>query len=293
MKKITPVRYADRGYKKVEGWSPKLAFTLIAEVAAIQDRWQIKGPVCEIGVHHGQLLIFLHFLTRDGEKTVGWDLFDRQDENPYRSGNGSREITEKHLRAFGCDPALVDLHQANSLELTVEQLKEHCGGRPRLFSIDGGHTADVVCNDLMLAAQTICKDGVVILDDLFCEPFPDVGQGFYDYMKKDGTLTPFLIGGNKVFLAGSEAAADRYLKAMPLEHRHHETRQTQFYGRNVMVVIRPYSPVRYAMRHSRLWKILRRQPVFEGLLARWKQWMRGDTGNVQASAGVDSKTVRD
>lgn len=266
--------YIQRGYRNVEGWSPKLTFSLTTEVAAIQDQWEVQGPVCEIGVHHGQLLILLHLLSRVDEKTVGWDLFERQEENPYLSGKGNRDKTEAHLQAFGCDLNRVELHEVNSLELTSAMVIKQCGGRPRLFSIDGGHTADIVFHDLQLAANTICDDGVVILDDLFSEPFPDVGRGFYRFMEQNSKqntkyctegrnsgLFPFLIGGNKVFLARNDAAADRYIRALPDSHVSHETRTTTFCDREVMVVIRPYSPLKFALQSSGFWRSFREKPA--------------------------------
>ena len=249
--------YVASGRRKVEGWSPKLAFMLISEVAEIQKKQNCTGPVCEIGVHHGQLLILLHLCTSGMEKTIGYDLFEPQQPYPYPSGKGNKDVVEPHLQAFGCDRSRITLQKTNSLDLTPEQIVSECGAHPRLFSIDGGHTTEVVFNDLTLAKQSISSQGVVILDDLFSEPFPEVGEGFYQFMREEGGLFPFLIGGNKIFLARSEAVADQYLKALSTDRRRYETRVTRFCGRQVMVVLKPYYPVKNALRRSAFWQNLR------------------------------------
>lgn len=249
--------YVASGYRKVEGWSPTLAFLLVSEVAAIQKEQNCTGSVCEIGVHHGQLLILLHFCASGQEKTVGYDLFEPQEQYPYPSGKGNKQVVEAHLQAFGCDRSRITLKKTNSLDLTPERVLSDCGGYPRLFSIDGGHTTEVVENDLRLVAESISEDGVVILDDLFSEPFPEVGEGFYRFMNEQGGLYPFLIGGNKTFLTRSDEVADRYLQALPTNRRGYETRMTRFCGRQVMVVLKPYYPVKYALRRSAVWQRVR------------------------------------
>jgi hypothetical protein len=230
---------------------------LISEVAEIQKKQNCTGPVCEIGVHHGQLLILLHFCTTGQEKTIGYDLFEPQQPYPYPSGKGNRDVAEAHLQAFGCDRSRITLHKTNSLDLSPEQIIRDCRGNPRLFSIDGGHTTEVVENDLRLAAASVAEDGVVILDDLFSEPFPEVGEGYYQFMRDKGGLFPFLIGGNKVFLARSNEVADQYFESLSTVHRGYETRVTRFCSRQVMVVLKPYHPVKYALRQSSVWKQLR------------------------------------
>ena len=230
---------------------------LVAEVAEIQKALNCSGHVCEIGVHHGQLLILLHLCTSGMEKTIGYDLFEPQESYPYPSGKGNKDVVEAHLRAFGCDRSRITLQKTNSLDLTPEQIVSECDGHPRLFSIDGGHTTEVVFNDLTLAKQSISSQGVVILDDLFSEPFPEVGEGFYQFMREEGGLFPFLIGGNKVFLARSDEDANWYLRRLSTKRKGYETRITRFCGRQVMVVLKPYYPVRYALRSSGVWRAIR------------------------------------
>src|SRR5262245_20325013 len=82
--------YLKRGQRRVEGWLTPLAAEALVDLAGIQKRLEIRGPICEVGVHHGKLFILLHLLTIAPEASVGWDLFERQGENVDQSGRGDR-----------------------------------------------------------------------------------------------------------------------------------------------------------------------------------------------------------
>src|SRR5215831_3331880 len=79
--RATLARYVATGHKKVEGWLTPIAIDLVCAASAAQKAQGVNGPVCEIGVHHGRLFILLHLLTDSGERSVAWDLFERQSEN--------------------------------------------------------------------------------------------------------------------------------------------------------------------------------------------------------------------
>ena len=103
----------------------------------------------------------------------------------------------------------VEVVTENSLRVTPERILSLCGGRPRLFSIDGGHTAEATRNDLLLADRTACEGGLVILDDYFNSSWPAVSEGTCTFMREDRErLVPVAITSNKfIFTVGQEQAA--------------------------------------------------------------------------------------
>jgi hypothetical protein len=196
---------------RVEGWLTPMAAHLTIELARVIG---VRGrPVCEIGVHHGKFAILLGLLA--GSRVVGFDLFERQVENEDDSGAGNRSIFLRNAIANGLSAKHVRAITMNSLELTADMVREHCGARPVLFSVDGGHTDELTLNDLRIAADAVSPDGVVMLDDVFHAGFPGVVSGLFAFAaeRPDG-LHPFCIGGGKVFLAGSAANAERYRGAL-------------------------------------------------------------------------------
>lgn len=211
----TLARYSRFGHYRVTGWLTSTAIRAIRNLAETQRTAQVRGPVCEIGVHHGRLFILLCLLRRDGEHALAYDLFGRQAENVDKSGAGDLETLKANLLRHGCGSDRISLIQANSFDLVPERVIAEAGGRPRLFSIDGGHTAAATINDLVLASRTIGEGGIVILDDFFNEAWPGVADGACRFMAGEGEpLAPILIAGNKFAFTSSPAWAQRYQEAL-------------------------------------------------------------------------------
>lgn len=203
-------RYRSHGHRFVEGWLLDGAIEATCDIAELQRQRGVYGPVCEIGVHHGRLFILLVLLNPPTERSLAIDLFELQSENVDGSGKGSREKMLEHLRSRGCNLNLVEILAENSLRVSASQIVELCHGRPRLFSVDGGHTAEITRNDLRLAQEAVCEGGVVILDDYFNSSWPAVSEGTVQFMRDDSPqLVPVIITSNKfIFAKGGEAAAE-------------------------------------------------------------------------------------
>ena len=191
-------RYLDET-RDVEGWFFPVDAYLFGFVDEIQRREGIGGNLFEIGVHHGKTAIFLARMRREGELVGVCDVFDQQELNRDRSGEGNRAIFERNLRGHALR---VFARASNSL--TPEDTTTGC----RFFHIDGGHGAEDVVNDLTVAARALLPDGIVAVDDLFNPNWPGVGEGFYRFIAaRPDVFVPLLIGGNKVLLARPGAAA--------------------------------------------------------------------------------------
>ena len=200
---------------EIAGWNGTGALRLVHEIGRHQIATGVRGDVAEIGVHHGQLLIFLMMMLRNEEQAVAIDLFEEQHLNIDASGKGDRETMTGNVERYV--PKLASrltVIAGDSTRLKPGELRGPRRSQVRLFSVDGGHTRDVVINDLFLAADALHDAGVVVLDDVFNAYFPGVGEGlsayvnggadvsrFKSYANLERRLIPFAIGCNKVLLA--------------------------------------------------------------------------------------------
>jgi hypothetical protein len=258
-------RYRTGGHAAVQGWLLPGAVDCICELCGVQAGLGVSGPVCEIGVHHGRLFILLHLLSSAGERALAIDQFERQDENVDQSGEGSRDQLLRNLQQHGCDLERIELLAENSLRLTTQRIIAACAGRPRLFSIDGGHTAEATRNDLTLAAGALCRGGLVILDDYFNASWPGVSEGACAWMREsDGRLLPVAITSNKFFFTNDAAAAATYRER--LVEGHPEARASTVFGEPV-VCFEPVAPtLRRRVTAHPIWLAVRRTPVGRMLL---------------------------
>ena len=253
--------YMRTGYKKPKGWLSKIGLHVIAQLASIQKEIGIVGGVSEIGVHHGRLFILLHLLSNQSEKSVAWDLFERQEENVDGSGLGNRSIFVDNLRKNGCDLERIKIFSENSMNLTVEAVLEACEGKLRLFSIDGGHTAEITYNDLSLARQTLSEGGLIILDDFFHEAWPGVAEGTCRYMREhDNALFPVIIAGNKFIFTDTEHAARIYIDRLDKPQKGHFPKRSCVFGKEVLI-LRPITTIRGLITQKKVWKNIRDKPL--------------------------------
>lgn len=205
-------QYVKHGYKKVKGWLTPGAVSLITKINDAQKTLGIKGHVGEIGVHHGKLFVLLYLLAGSDENAVAVDLFEQQHLNDDRSGKGDLEILLSNLGTYAKDRTKLKLIKGDSTAIDATDVRSAAGGGLKLFSVDGGHTAQITCHDLMTACNSICDGGVIILDDYFNEEWPGVSEGTNRFfaVNKDSNLAPFVIGGDKVFFT-NKAYADKYM----------------------------------------------------------------------------------
>ena len=204
--------YIKYGYQKVQGWLSGGAINLILSLDEAQNKFDINGHICEIGVHHGRLFILLYLLTQQDENALAIDVFEKQHLNVDKSGRGERHIFLKNLEYFAKDKHKLRIIEEDSTQLYPDDIKNYVGGEVRLFSIDGGHTASITRQDLTTASNSICEGGIIILDDYFNSNWPGVSEGTNQFMLHDNEreIVPFVIGGNKVFLT-TRGHADKYI----------------------------------------------------------------------------------
>jgi len=193
-------RYRAIGQRVVTGFLEPEILVVIDALNSAQRAKQISGAVAEIGVHHGKLFIGLSLLQRGGEKSVAIDIFGDQELNIDGSGHGNLEKFINNVKLWSSMDNVV-VHQGDSTKLEPARLTELAGGDIRFFSVDGGHTEEIVFSDMKLAEATLADGGIVIADDVFNQHWPGVAVGTLRYLEDGAKLAPFLIGFNKVFFA--------------------------------------------------------------------------------------------
>jgi len=191
--------YIATGLDHVQGWLNPVSAGFIASIADVQRERGWAGSVGEIGVHHGKLFLLLHMTADPGRSSFAIDLFEDQHLNSDLSGKGDYSQFMRNVQKWTGRADAVRIFKGSSLELDPARVVEACG-RSRLFSVDGGHTEECTRNDLQIAEQVSEPHGVVVIDDVFNEFFPEVAMGLQSYVRT-GRLRPFAITPNKLYLA--------------------------------------------------------------------------------------------
>ncbi|MBJ7339068.1 class I SAM-dependent methyltransferase [Mycolicibacterium sp.] len=203
--KRTFERYGNVGYRFVTGFLQPGNLPVLKVLDAAQRSRGVDGGIAEIGVHHGRLFIALHLLQRGLGKSVAIDLFGDQDLNIDGSGHGDLGKFTDNVALWSTMDGLV-LHQGDSTKLTPEVLRDKADGPIRFFSVDGGHTEEIVYSDMRLAEATLADGGIVIADDVFNQQWPGVAVGTLKYLEDGAKLVPFGIGFNKTLFTQPEYA---------------------------------------------------------------------------------------
>jgi hypothetical protein len=262
--------YIRRGKFYVDGWLRNDAAWIIAALVERQRSIGIAGGVAEIGVHHGKLFILLYLLGQAPEKAVAIDLFEDQHLNVDKSGSGDPAKFLRNLDRYADRTRLV-LHQGNSLDLSGPTLMQLAEGPLRFVSVDGGHTADITAHDMATADAAIAEGGIIVVDDVFNEQWPGVGDGVRRYFEHASNVVPFAIGANKTYFC-RPSHRDIYHDAAAATAS--SVTATEFLGRPVAFLqfLRP--GLKDAVAESRVWRALRTTPIAMPL--RWA-WHTGRT----------------
>ena len=194
--------YANLSLDDIEGWVDVGALELMLAVSDAQDQLGVDGGVAEIGIYRGMFFIALNGLVRDASiQSLAIDLFDRQHLNIDSSGDGNeadfRANLEKYDRHGGANVVIM---AADTTTLTPADVLSNLNMRPRIFSIDGGHTPEHTIADLELARACISPNGVVVLDDILNAHWLGVFEGTVTFLQQKPTLWPLAIGHNKLLL---------------------------------------------------------------------------------------------
>jgi hypothetical protein len=262
--------YIRRGRFYVDGWLRSEAAEVVVALTERQRSLGVAGGIAEIGVHHGKLFILLYLLAQASEKAVAIDLFEDQHLNIDNSGSGDLAKFRRNLERHADNTRLV-LHPGNSMDLTGAILTRLADGPLRFVSVDGGHTAEITAHDVATAESAIAEGGIIVVDDVFNEQWPSVGDGVRRYFERRPNLVPFAIGANKTYFC-RPSHRDIYRDAAATAAS--TTTATEFMGQPVAFLqfLRPGLKDKVA--ESSAWRHLRATPI--GLPLRWA-WHTGRT----------------
>ncbi len=191
--------YRSRGFQQIEGWCADEMFKVCPFVDEIQRSKGVSGGACEIGINQGKFFILLNGLVDENETSYAIDLFENQEFNIDNCGGGPRDTFEKHLAKF-------DRHGGSNVKIvtadSTDAALRSCisGGKIRLLSVDGGHTAEHIVNDLSLANRFIVSGGAVMVNDVMHYHWIGVIEGIFKFLMQSPALVPFAIGFNRLFM---------------------------------------------------------------------------------------------
>ena len=220
-------KFIDERHNELEGWffgPDQLAFF---ELCALQERLQIAGDLCEVGVFKGKSLVLLSLLKRDTEKLLGFDLFDED----------HLEVTQQGLEAFNAQEN-VTLHKGLTSDISLEILDEKIKNPLRFLHIDAGHEYHEVLEQLAIFSPYLSDHAIIAMDDYQDREFPGIEAAVLDFAEQDRPrrFVPFFAGGNKMFLceASTSAVFQKSLLAAPnLENKCRLTRVRDF---NILIM---------------------------------------------------------
>jgi hypothetical protein len=201
---------------RVYGWLTPATAVYLSGLEVLQRRAGPAGDVCEIGVHHGLSFFCMAIDLPRGERGVAIDLFGNALKF-HGSGSGNRRVFfEQNIAKYLADPGIVDVIQANCLDLEQLGFTEP-GRRFRMFSIDGGHTTDITIHNLRLAERTTIDGGLVIADDVLNPHWLGVITALFHYWAAGGTLVPAVMVPNRLILS-TDAEAATACRGLMAEH---------------------------------------------------------------------------
>lgn len=126
----------------------------------------MHGNVAEVGVHHGKFFTALALTSLTGESRIAIDLFDSlQHLNTDRSGKADTDIFFDTLKQYDISQKQVQVWRGSSSN--ISETDARWGGQIRLWSVDGGHTAELTFNDLvrLFLIMCACRTPIVPVPD--------------------------------------------------------------------------------------------------------------------------------
>jgi hypothetical protein len=147
-------------------------------------------------------------------------VFDDQSTNADLVGYnevGSTGIHDLTQQAFfdnakryrpNADIAII---RRSSLDVRAEDILQR-GGKVRFFSFDGGHTLDVLLNDLRLAVEMLAPHGIISIDNILNPQWPGIITGAVRFFDGETDLRP------AAFFPISGSAHSRHFRVSTRRH---------------------------------------------------------------------------
>jgi hypothetical protein len=232
-------QFAKKHDDLVFGYMQDMAAFSVAVLSVQQLKLGIQGAVGEIGVHHGLFFFALAAAARPCEPLIVIDVFGDQQKNIDSSGKGNYNTFRCHAQRFGLTtkivqqgrnlvggsaggpPGTIVTFASASTEVTPSALCAASGhSGVRLFSIDGGHTPEVVYHDLTLLNCVLLDGGLLFMDDYTHSYWAGVqdGVGRFFHLHPNHRLVPVAVVANKLIIT-TESHHRVYREALITEFR--------------------------------------------------------------------------
>ena len=183
-----------RDVAEIRGWFPLVASSVFGLFDEIQKECMVEGPLFEIGAFQGKTSIMLGRMRRGDERLVVCDPFYHLKLSPEQQ----EAIFRRNMTQAFADLDFLDVLARPSTTLSPGDLN----GPFRFIHIDASHLPDETTHELMLAKQTLSKEGVLAMDDVFDARWPAVVERLCKFMfEHPGEFVPVFIAPPKVFLA--------------------------------------------------------------------------------------------
>ena len=196
--------YRSTAMNQIVGWLGEKVIHALDLVCEFQRVNAVRGDAIEIGVYQGRFFVALMAAIESNEIAIAADIFDDMRLNIDGSGFGidTFSIFNANVKKYARNSEALRICQGDSMVLRPQELLSLSPQNGfRLISVDGGHTAEHVMNDLTLAASIINGGGVVFLDDFHSPHWPGVHEGYVRYMTNlNRNLAPALYVDNKLLL---------------------------------------------------------------------------------------------
>ena len=212
--------YIARDMSTVRGYLSRLDAATIATALKFQARNDMRGHLCEIGVHHGRLFFLLAHARREDERALAIDLFEDDAINATTAHRNRSEGFRSNMERLAVRLGPAEVFKTSSLEVTPDEILRRTGGPIRFFSVDGSHVFRFVAHDLSLAFATASAETIIAVDDFFSADWPDVSFAAYEAIRNSSQIVPVALTPSKLYLATAsiaEALKDFIVKEAPVD----------------------------------------------------------------------------
>jgi hypothetical protein len=193
----------------IEGWLSFSAAEFSWNVIQHQARSGHSTDVLELGVFRGKFLAALYRATQGlGSRVVGIDGFFERVSVPLKEewyGPARQTMIDNVILVSG-EAERLTLIRADTMHIDPDELAQDLGTKFGFISVDAGHEAENVVNDLCLVRPLLEPHGVIAADDAFNAVVPGVPEGIISYFRdhNDGQLAPFAYCGNKLYICRTD-----------------------------------------------------------------------------------------
>lgn len=239
-KKDSWSEFQTNAFPKIYGWVMPEMLPVVYFCDQLHQELPARGGALEIGIQHGKFFIALNQLCEPDEPSLAIDLFDSQQLNIDRSGSGSLDAFKDNLRKYCRHQGKnVRILSADSTTVTASAILSQLKMKPRLFSIDGGHTAEHTLNDLKLANDCVSDAGFVFVDDILNHHWIGVFEGVARFVSQSPTLVPLALGFNKMVMCRLSYHSYFLEKFSNFDHAY---KKVEFYGKSLIALEVPREP---------------------------------------------------